>query len=61
MRVGILTVQVPFIQGGAELLARNLHAALRAAGHEADIISATCITGWRPATRRRCWRPGCST
>ena len=39
MRVGILTVQVPFVNGGAEVHARNLHAALRAAGHEADIIS----------------------
>jgi glycosyltransferase involved in cell wall biosynthesis len=39
MRVGVLTVQVPFIQGGAELLARNLVTALREAGHEAEILS----------------------
>ncbi len=39
MRVGILTVQVPFVNGGAEVHAANLQAALRAAGHEADIIS----------------------
>jgi glycosyltransferase involved in cell wall biosynthesis len=39
MRVGILTVQIPFIRGGAELLAENLLSALRAAGHEADILS----------------------
>ncbi len=39
MRVGILTVQVPFIQGGAELHARSLRAALRTAGHDAEIIS----------------------
>lgn len=39
MRVGILTVQVPFIQGGAELHARSLQAALRTAGHDAEIIS----------------------
>jgi glycosyltransferase involved in cell wall biosynthesis len=39
VRVGILTVQVPFIQGGAELHAHSLRAALRTAGHDADIIS----------------------
>ena len=39
MRVGILTVQVPFVQGGAELHAANLLAAMRNAGHEAEIIS----------------------
>jgi glycosyltransferase involved in cell wall biosynthesis len=39
MRIGILTVQAPFVNGGAELHAHNLCVALRAAGHEADIIS----------------------
>ena len=39
MRVGILTVQVPFVEGGAESHARNLRAALQGAGHEAEIIS----------------------
>ena len=39
MRVGIATVQVPFVRGGAELLAENLAAQVRAAGHEAEIIS----------------------
>ena len=39
MRVGILTVQVPFVRGGAELHAANLRSALQAAGHEADILS----------------------
>ena len=33
------TVQVPFVRGGAELLAENLQAALERAGHEAAIIS----------------------
>jgi len=39
MRVGITTVQVPFVRGGAELHAEGLRAALVAAGHEAEIIS----------------------
>ena len=39
MRVGLATVQVPFVRGGAELLAENLQAALERAGHEAEIIS----------------------
>ncbi len=39
MRIGIATVQVPFVRGGAELLAENLQAAIRDAGHEAEIIS----------------------
>ena len=39
MRVGIATVQVPFVRGGAEMLAENLLREVRAAGHEAEIIS----------------------
>lgn len=39
MRVGVLTDQIPFIEGGAELHARNLCAALRDAGHQAEILS----------------------
>ena len=39
MRVGIATVQVPFVRGGAEMLAESLQTAIRAAGHEAEIIS----------------------
>jgi glycosyltransferase involved in cell wall biosynthesis len=39
MRVGVLTVQIPFLHGGAELHARNLCMALREAGHEAEILS----------------------
>jgi len=35
----IATTQVPFVRGGAELLAENLHAALLEAGHEAEIVS----------------------
>src|SRR5690349_14201143 len=37
MRVLIATTQVPFIQGGAELLATGLRQALIAEGHEAEI------------------------
>ncbi len=39
MRVAIVTVQVPFVRGGAEMLAEGLQAAIQAAGHEADIVS----------------------
>ncbi len=39
MRVAIATVQVPFVRGGAEMHAEGLRTALRAAGHEAEIVS----------------------
>lgn len=39
MKVAIATVQVPFIVGGAELLAEALRGALRAEGHQAEIVS----------------------
>ena len=39
MRVGLLTVQVPFVRGGAEMLAESLAREIRRAGHEAEIIS----------------------
>ncbi len=39
MRIVIATVQVPFITGGAEGLAAGLRAALRQAGHEAEIVT----------------------
>jgi len=39
MRIVIATVQVPFISGGAESLASGLLAALRRAGHEAEIVT----------------------
>ncbi len=38
MRVAIATVQVPFIRGGAEMLAEGLLAALQASGHQAEIV-----------------------
>src|SRR5687767_13660579 len=39
MRVLIATVQVPFIRGGAEILAEGLRDALRSEGHQAEIAS----------------------
>lgn len=39
MRVAITTVQIPFVAGGAEFLAKNLKNALNEYGHEAEIIS----------------------
>jgi glycosyltransferase involved in cell wall biosynthesis/SAM-dependent methyltransferase len=39
MRIAILTTQCPFVVGGAELHARGLERALRAHGHEAEIVS----------------------
>ena len=48
MRVAVATVQVPFVRGGAEMLAENLCAALQAAGHEAEIVSVPFK--WYPAS-----------
>jgi len=39
MRILIATSQVPFIRGGAEIHAEGLRDALRAVGHEAEIIA----------------------
>jgi glycosyltransferase involved in cell wall biosynthesis len=39
MRIGVVTVQVPFISGGAEILTNGLVKAIREAGHEAEEIS----------------------
>jgi glycosyltransferase involved in cell wall biosynthesis len=39
MRILILTVQVPFVRGGAEVLAESLQDALRSAGHETEIAA----------------------
>jgi glycosyltransferase involved in cell wall biosynthesis len=47
MRVLIATVQVPFVRGGAEVLAESLRDALRSAGHEADVASVPWK--WYPA------------
>ena len=39
MRVAIATVQVPFISGGAEVLAANLKGELERRGHRAEVIT----------------------
>ena len=39
MKVGIATVQVPFLRGGAELLAEGLCCKIKQFGHDAEIIS----------------------
>lgn len=39
MRVLVLTTQVPFAWGGAEIHGESLLAALRAAGHEAELVA----------------------
>jgi glycosyltransferase involved in cell wall biosynthesis len=39
MRIGVITVQVPFIRGGAEILTDGLVKAIREAGHEVEEIS----------------------
>jgi glycosyltransferase involved in cell wall biosynthesis len=39
MRIVIPSIQVPFITGGANLMTEGLAAALRRAGHEAEIVS----------------------
>lgn len=39
MKIGIVTVQVPFISGGAEILAASLRMELLRRGFDADIIS----------------------
>jgi glycosyltransferase involved in cell wall biosynthesis len=49
MRVIIATVQVPFVRGGAEVLAEGLRDALRAAGHQADL--AALPFKWYPPER----------
>lgn len=39
MKIAIAMVQVPFISGGAEILAQMLRAELKKRGHEADIVT----------------------
>jgi glycosyltransferase involved in cell wall biosynthesis len=38
MRILIATAQVPFVRGGAEMLAEGLHTALTAAGHDTELV-----------------------
>jgi glycosyltransferase involved in cell wall biosynthesis len=39
VRILIATVQIPFVRGGAEVHAEGLRDALRASGHEAEIVA----------------------
>jgi glycosyltransferase involved in cell wall biosynthesis len=39
MRIAVCAPQVPFVRGGAELMADDLVAALRARGHEAELVT----------------------
>src|SRR5207249_1748490 len=49
MRVVVAAPQVPFVRGGAELMADDLVAALRGRGHEAELV--TIPFKWYPGTR----------
>jgi len=49
MRVVVAAPQVPFVRGGAELMAEDLVAALRARGHDAEIVSIPFK--WYPGSR----------
>jgi len=49
MRVVVAAPQVPFVRGGAELMAEDLVAALRTRGHEAEIVSIPFK--WYPGSR----------
>ena len=49
MRVVVAAPQVPFVRGGAELMAEDLVAALRARDHEAELV--TIPFKWYPSSR----------
>src|SRR6478735_368672 len=49
MRVAVCAPQVPFVRGGAELMAEDLVGALRARGHEAELV--TIPFKWYPGSR----------
>jgi glycosyltransferase involved in cell wall biosynthesis len=49
MRVVVAAPQVPFVHGGAEVMAGDLVAALRERGHEAELV--TMPFKWYPGTR----------
>lgn len=49
MRIAIVSVQIPFITGGAEILAESLQRELLARGHEAEIV--TIPFKWYPPER----------
>jgi glycosyltransferase involved in cell wall biosynthesis len=49
MRIAVCAPQVPFVRGGAELMAEDLVDALRVRGHEAELV--TVPFKWYPGTR----------
>ncbi len=49
MRIAVCAPQVPFVRGGAELMADDLVDALRVRGHEAELV--TIPFKWYPGTR----------
>ncbi len=49
MRVAVCAPQVPFVRGGAEVMADDLVAALRGRGHDAELV--TVPFKWYPGTR----------
>jgi glycosyltransferase involved in cell wall biosynthesis len=49
MRVAVCAPQVPFVRGGAELMADDLVAALRRRGHETELV--TIPFKWYPGSR----------
>jgi len=49
MRIAVCAPQVPFVRGGAELMAESLVGALRERGHEAELV--TVPFKWYPGTR----------
>src|SRR2546421_5630618 len=49
MRIAVCRPQVPFARGGAEIFADDLVSALRARGHEADLV--TVPFKWYPGQR----------
>src|SRR5262249_34812244 len=49
MRIAVCAPQVPFVRGGAELMAEDLVAALRARDYEAELV--TMPFKWYPETR----------
>ncbi len=49
MRVAVCAPQVPFVRGGAEVMADSLVVALQARGHDAELV--TIPFKWYPGTR----------
>ncbi|HST17080.1 MAG TPA: glycosyltransferase family 4 protein [Gaiellaceae bacterium] len=49
MRIAVCAPQVPFVRGGAEVMADDLVSALRSRGHEAELV--TVPFKWYPGSR----------